>query len=256
MVPGLDGPDLAQLAGLTSRDIATAMGLRMGREELAQRKHQDLVNEMYQKAIVDKITEETKRLRPSVPHRFADGSIGLVNVSDKLKLETLRISAMGSLEKDIAALEASGKYTPEQVEDYRLSKMGDIGEYEKAVSQGYDKDFATFQKEIGSSRATRISIGEKVETARRTAEEVGNVKSEQKALGPELRKDAIKNIEGQIDFMLAEGDAEKEPLIAAEMEKILIATFGSDKVVRWKLDDGTLGWKVTRRDGTEEFVER
>jgi hypothetical protein len=146
-------------------------------------------------------------------------------------------------------------YTAEQIEDYRGSKMGDLGEYEKAQAQGYDKDFDTFLKEVGRSRAMRISIGEKVKT-REALNEVDALGVK----GLNMAKNRVEKYKQSIEYKTAVASAEPEEQdaiarrmerikLAEEYQSILFQVFGEENVVPSK-KGGKPGWYVVKDDGT------
>ena len=259
MVSGLDGPGLAQLAGLTTKDMASIMGQRAQRQGMEQQKHRDLVNEMYMESQMEKMQAETERMRRNTPHKFPDGSTRLVSMPDKLKLEQLRISEMANLEKDMKYMRGSDRYTEEQIEDYRLSKMGDIGEYEKAVSQGYGKNFDEFQKELGASRSIKLSIGEKAEIAGKTTTARKRAEMKEYLLGPKVlddaRTQAMKEIKDSpsVDWIDA-SPGEVEKALEDKMYKIItkkLEAFSEFKKVEPGRNNGKLGWIITDKDDEE-----
>lgn len=221
--------------------MASIMGFRGEQAKLTQQKHRDLNNELYQAEWMKKTRAETQRLMPKIPYKGT-----LVNESDYLKLAQLEVSMMGTLEKDLEGMR--GKYTASEIEDYRLSKMGDIGEYTKAVAGGYEKDFPTYQKEIGQSRATRISTGEVVDRAGKTTTARLKATAESEALGPELYNQAIENL--GFSYELEENPEIKEKMLAGEMEKLLGQTFGPDNVSPLlEIPGKGRGFKIRKSDG-------
>jgi len=249
LVPGLDGPGLAQLVGLTTKDMASIMGLREARQRSEQQAHRDEMNEIYQQQQIEESRARTGRLTPNVPLKLPTGETINVTTTDYLKIKQLQVSAMGTLEKDMNAMRASGNYTEEQIEDYRLSKMGDIGEYTKAVAGGYTKSFAEYQKEVGQARATKLSIGEKEEIAGKTTTARLKATAESEALGPELYNQAIKNL--GFSYELEDDPKVKEEMLAKEMERLLGQTFGPKNVSPLlEIPGKGRGFKIRKSDGS------
>jgi len=210
---------------------------------MEQQKHRDLVNEMYNKTLMGKVEAETERMRPKIPYKGT-----LVNESDYLKISQLEISMMGTLEKEMEGMRGSGRYTESDVEDYRLSKMGDIGEYTKAKAGGYTKDFPTYQKEIGQSRATRISTGEVVDRAGKTTAARLKATAESEALGADLYNQAVKNL--GFSYELEEDPELRDKMLAGEMEKLLGQTFGPKNVSPLlEIPGKGRGFKIRKSDG-------
>lgn len=237
---GLDGPGLASLAGLKPGDIATAMGLRAEREKLSQQRYRDLINEEYMNAIMGKMAEETRLMEPKL----------------QLQYHKMLLSARGALQKDADYLRMQG-WSEDKVNDYMLSKMGDIGEYEKYVKQQLQQGkepigFDEYLKQIGKSRATRISIGEKVETAKQTREALSAVDLLGEKGWTAARKSALSQMEDNIDLMLAPPEQAKAIVDAQarkEYETLLKAEFGSENVVAGQRK-GVPGWAIRQKDGT------
>jgi len=217
------------------------MGLREARQRTEQQGRRDEVNEMYQAQQIEESRARTRKMMPKIPYKGT-----LVTEADYLKLRQLEVSEMGTLEKDLEGMR--GNYTESEIEDYRLSKMGDIGEYTKAVAGGYEGSFADYQNEIGQSRATRLSIGEKVETAGRTTVARAKATAEVKALGPDLYNQAVENL--GFDYDLEDDPEIKDKMLAGEMEKLLGQTFGPANVSPLlEIPGKGRGWKIRKSDG-------
>ena len=230
------------------------MGLRVEDQKLKQQAYRDYVNSLYMQSIMGKLEEETRLLEPRM----------------QLELYKTLVSARGALQKDVEYLRSLGK-SESEIEDYISSKMGDIGEYEKYVRQKMLKnekymDFDAYLRSIGRSRATRISMGEKIATRVGTEEAL----DETKALGSAGWDKAQKRVDEWTDsdefFALSQkyiNDKDAPEKIEklkigrlnVEYELVLKSTFGDSNVVRGK-QDGKYGWQVTKKDGTKIFVER
>lgn len=241
---GLDGPGLARLAGLSTRDMAAVMGLRMDREKFKQQKQRDVVNEMYQTAIMNKIKEETRLMEPKAQTALA-------------RAEAAAKSGMQKEYEFYAAQVRAQGGEPMGLEDFMASKNTWIQQYKyyamQQIRMGQPvKDFDQWSKE--TRRASALTIQQQGEKAGVTAGARAEATQEVKYLGPDLRKDAIANLKAGDQLFLADTDVEKENLIAGEMEKILKATFPS--VERWTNAEGVKGWRITKNDGSIVFKGR
>lgn len=215
--------------------MATIMGLRSEREKLAQQKHQDLVNEMYQQAITKNLQEKTKLLPQEL----------------QLKMGQLSNQTRGALQKDLEFLHSIG-YGPEQLQKYINSKMGDLGKYDEYVKgeEAAGREPKSYEKwDIARRRAGAMTIGHAAEKAGAIAEATAEARAEVKYLtGPDLRKDAVKVLTESNQLFMAD---DKEALIAAEMGKLLGQTFGPENVSPLLDVPGKgRGWKVRKKDGT------
>ena len=216
------------------------MGLQLSREKLTQQKHRDVVNEMYQNAIMEKIKQETSML----PYNW---------LLDRMKLAA---STKGALQKDIEFLADRGK-SPEFINNYLNSKMGDIGKYDAYVrnqeANGLPiKPFGKWLTDLKKSGA--MTIQQSVAKAVGTHEGL----SDSDLLGEKgyssARKDAVKELASNIDYMTSTPGSDEQKKILAEKTKEvyeanLRAQFGKENVKAGERN-GIPGWAIKKRDGT------
>jgi len=255
LVQGLDGPGLAQLAGLNTRDMAAIMGLRSEGERLKLQKYRDVVNEMYQTDIGGKVRAETENLKPTINFKIGDQTIPVTR-AEYLKLNQQRISAMSALEKEyrfyVSQTRNKGE-TPMSLEEYKIQNNTWVEQYQFYAAQQLKakKNIKPFEQWVKEQRrAGALSIGQAASKAGAVAGASAKARTEEKYLGPDLRKDSVKLLQTSNRLFLTPDD-EKEALIASEMEKLLGQTFGPENVSPLLDIPGKgRGWKIRKSDGT------
>jgi len=229
----------------------------MSREEFGQKKHQDVVNEMYQRAIAEKIGAETERLKPTMPIKIG-GQTMMVSQPDYLKLKQLEVSAMGSLEKEYEYYKATTS-TPMSLDDYMLQKNTWVQQYKyyawQRIAQGLPvEEFDPWVK--GQRRASAMSIDYAAEKAGATAGAGAQARSDVDVLGEkgysDARKQATTELGKSIDYRTADPEEQKKMInerISSSYESMLKAQFGSENVVAGQ-KNGNPGWAIKMKDGS------
>ena len=265
------------------------MGMRLDRDKFGQQKYRDLVDRMYKMGLLDEIKTRTGLAEPRffldlIQEARQAETAGVQNqyyknLGDRVAEETrlmepnlnlsqakIGASLMGSLEKDTRFLSNLG-LDGETIMDSILSKQGTIGEYAKYV----DQEESAGREPLGlldyimqkrKSGATRISIGEKIETAAG----IRGATTDVDVLGKKGYEDAVaiaeRSLKSSIDYQVATPGSDerkklREDAIASAYESVLRAQFGNENVSPLINVPGKgEGWKVRKSDGTTVWKGR
>lgn len=241
----LDGPGLAQLAGLSTRDIASAMGLRGERERLRMQSYRDMVNEMYQKAIVDRMREETRLMEPRLQmqeRRAEEAAKGALQKN--YEFYKAQVKRQGGIPKGVEAFMRMNDPWVRRYKEYVRQETLKTKPGEMVVLEDFDTWYARHQRE------GRPTIPQEAERAGAITEARERAKTEEDVLGPGLRNMAEEALQ-EADALFLAPEGEREGLITGRMEQILIDTFGPSNVSPLLDIPGKgRGWKVRRRDGS------
>lgn len=222
------------LAGLSSNDITNAFGLMLQGRQLDQQTYRNVIDAMYKQSLMDKYKAETKDLNTPFPVEVP----GIGNVTTK------QWNALPREDQEYALfVQVSKKLGDKDIMSKREWQMLEPTERERFLRSAMeDPELMSAAKELASSGAMRISIGEKVNTALA----MSKISGEKYFNDPRWIDDIDKYLSSpsvQMSWFGAENETQEKAVAAAEYIENKI-TAGSGKVVDIKWDGKTIVWKV------------
>jgi len=180
------GYSASDLAGLTPQEISSALGIKMNQDKMAQQKINDLVNNLYKTALTNESMQTYKNKIPRVPITLSDGTQELLTRDQYIKYQQMSEASKTSLRKDYEFAKSKG-YKGTIMDFKDSASTGHIKDYRLYAAQTLEQgktpiNFNDWLTKFQKSGATRISMGEKVETAGKIAE----IKTEQDLNSPAL----------------------------------------------------------------------
>lgn len=208
----------ADLAGLTSQDIMSAMGVKLHKDELERKSINDVMDMVYKTATLNK-EKDTAEMK-NYEYAVKDGFKGtFMEFKDAAKTEHMK-------------------------------------DYEGALKGGYKGSFDQWMLDMRKAGATRITLGEKVEEKKAMSELGGqlyfNNPKWTEDLGKHLSSEDVQNVLFRSDNPKQERAAETVKFVEGK----IVAGGGTIQNVKWDTDGRTMVWTVKWPSGDTKVIKQ
>lgn len=252
----------SDVAGLSTADISNALAGALSVEKFGQQKRTDLVDMIW------KLTQAKKAMEGNRLDRvYPVGVPGLAQVTATNPYGVGQVTggewaAMPTEQKQYASY--INLVTRNNVPTDKVLNFTDfINKFKQTDREKFlraamgDKNLMEAAKELAKSGATRITMGEKVETAVATKKALSKLSGQVYFSRPEWTGDIVKQRSTKDNLTrinLADNpQLERSRVDAENIEAKILG--GHGKIINREIKDGIMIWTVTWQDGTTETIQ-
>lgn len=243
----------ADLAGLTTQDISQALQFKMTKEELAQKKITDFVDNLYK---IGQLQEIQKGDDLDQPYPIPVPGIGIVTLRQWQTLPTEH------KEYALAAAQAAKLGDTEfmSMREWKSLEPTDREQFLRSALK--DPELMKAAKELATAGATRISLGEKLEEKKALAA----IEGQNYFKNPKWIDDVSKHLESEstqriLDLVPGKGEEYTKNVKRARAEESIkyieakiVGGGGTIEDVQWGPDKKTMIWTVKWPSGDTEKI--
>lgn len=259
----------SDLAGLTPKDIASAIGMKQAQDQLKQQSYKDMVDAFYKGSIMQNAATAapienaykdalTKKALADIENDKAiyqvPGSNVMLNAKDWIAYQKLNKESQSAAVKNYEYAQSQG-FTGSFVEFENSAKTTHQKDYAGAVAGGYKGDFHNWMLEM--AKAGAINLGGKLEEKKALSELEGQLYFNNPKWTEDINKQTAEFDKNQA-WLVPEKDRPlaKSKVIVKTIEDKIAAGSGAIQSVTMDKDGKTMVWTVKWPSGDVKTIKQ